>query len=89
MILSPATALFLQQKLVDIVGLGRHVDRSLSQSLPALGTCQMLGMMNGIKAFARHFSGAGLCRTTTPGSCSTCQVLVYGELTAFVRCCLV
>ena len=28
-------------EVVDIVGLGRHVDRSLLQSLPALGTCQV------------------------------------------------
>ena len=51
MILSPSTTLFLQ-KLVGMVGLGRYVDRSLSQSLPTLGTCQVLGM---------HLSGAGSC----------------------------
>ena len=73
MILSPAITLFLQ-KLVDMVGLGRHVDNSLSQSLPALGTCQVLGMISGINAFARHLSGAGLW-----GAHSACQVLVgYG-----------
>ena len=68
MFLSPATTLFLQ-KLVDMVGLGRHVDRSLSQSLPALGTCQVLGMMRGIKVLARCLSGAGLCRTTALARC--------------------
>ena len=68
MILSPAKTLFLQ-KLVDMVGLGRHVDRSLSQSLPALGTCQVLGMISGIKTLARHLSSAALCRTTALVRC--------------------
>ena len=68
MILLPATTLF-RQKLVDMVGLGRYVDRSLSQSLPALGTFQVLGMMSGIKAPARRWSDAGLCRTTALVRC--------------------
>ena len=68
MILSPATTLFLQ-KLVDMVGLDQHVDKSLSQSQPALGTCQALGMMSWIKAFASSLSGTDLCRTSTLVKC--------------------
>ena len=70
MILSPATT------LVDMAELGRHVDRSPSQSQPALGTCQVLGMMSGIKTLARRLSGAVLCTTTALVMCSACQVLV-------------
>ena len=44
-------------KLVDIVRSGRYIDRSLSQSLPALGTCQVLVMMSGIKVRARSWLG--------------------------------
>ena len=64
MILLPATTLF-RQKLVDMVGLGRYVDRSVT-----ISACPgVLGIMSGIKAPARHWSGAGLCRTTALVRC--------------------
>ena len=61
MILSPATTLF-QQKLIHTVGLGQYVDRSLSQSLPTLGTCQVPGA--GLGRSSQYLSGAGWCRSS-------------------------